>query len=207
MIFPSKLLKTYVPISLICFNSWFFLILCQFETATAAGPVNRFVQKVRRKTPEFKGVFQETVVVDAVLRANGAYAEKGREKALQEIQDLDRKWINTLGKSEVILPYLKGPCADYLRKVQSRHKFIVEIFVTDRLGAVVCETDKTSDFWQGDEKKWQSAFNDGNGKEYISEPAFDGSTQTYSLHLSLPIFDSRGATIGVAILGVDLDEL
>ena len=56
----------------------------------------------------------------------------------------------------------------------------------DAKGALVCSTVETSDYWQGDEAKWQRTYRDGL-ELFVDEPALDLSTGTYAVQLSVPV--------------------
>ena len=48
-------------------------------------------------------------------------------------------------------------------------------------------TDKTSDYWQGDEAKFKKSFNGGAGAVFVDDVSFDKSSQTYSVQVSVPV--------------------
>ena len=76
----------------------------------------------------------------------------------------------------------------------------------DAQGLNVAQSDVTSDYWQGDEAKWQETYNTGN--VHIGDVELDESTQTYQAQVSLPIFDPESnAVIGAATFGVNLELL
>jgi hypothetical protein len=80
-----------------------------------------------------------------------------------------------------------------------------EIFVTDKLGANVAMTAKTSDYWQGDELKFTESWKAGAGGVFVSDVGFDKSSQTYVVHVSVPVKD-RGVTIGVLVAGINVEK-
>lgn len=47
--------------------------------------------------------------------------------------------------------------------------YYAEIFVIDYQGAIVVMTNKTSDYWQGDELKFEKAFNQGQGQVFVGD--------------------------------------
>ena len=75
-----------------------------------------------------------------------------------------------------------------------------------RQGALVCATAKTTDYWQGDEAKWQRAFNEGKGAVFIDRPKFDDSSAQRLAQISVPVLD-KGVAIGAITVGVSLDKL
>ena len=60
-----------------------------------------------------------------------------------------------------------------------------EIFVMDAVGLNVAASDTTSDFWQGDEAKWQQTYSAGSGAVHISDVELDESTQSYQSQVEL----------------------
>ena len=77
----------------------------------------------------------------------------------------------------------------------------------DNQGANVCMTDKTSDYWQGDEAKFQKSYNNGAGGMDISDVKFDDSSQAYIVQVSVPVKDAGGKVIGAVTIGIDVDKM
>jgi hypothetical protein len=135
-------------------------------------------------------------------------------KSLDEIMRLDNKWRATYGIDEWIGGFLNNPCAEYLKRVkrgaasESGRSLYAEIFIMDRQGNIVSETDKTTDYWQADEDKFIKSFAYGKGDIFISETIFDESTNRYLIQVSVPVLDSdNDRAIGVITVGIDLDVL
>ena len=125
-------------------------------------------------------------------------AQNARKMTLAEIQKEDASWM--AGKNEALVTkMITGVCADHLRDLAKKAGY-GESFVMDNQGALVCATEKTSDYWQGDEPKWIRSFNGGNGTTFIDRPRFDNSAHTYLAQISVPIIDG-GKTIGVITAG------
>ena len=132
-------------------------------------------------------------------------AENAEGKTLEQIQQIDGQWKGTPGIADFMKPILNSDTAEYLRGLQDEYDFLAEIFVMDNLGANVAMTDKTSDYWQGDEAKFKNSFNDGAGATFIDEVEFDDSTQVYMVQVSIPVMDGSAA-VGAITFGVDLDR-
>jgi hypothetical protein len=167
------------------------------------------MSKVERVTKEeIVALAKDTIVVDAVKEAN-----KTATKSLDEIIKLDKRWRATDGVDAWIGGFLNNPCATYLKEVQNEHKkggrfLYSEIFVMDKQGNIVAESNKTSDYWQGDEAKFTKSFADGKGAIFIDKPSFDESTQTYLVQVSVPVLDPyTGGAIGAMTVGVNLEAL
>ena len=62
---------------------------------------------------------------------------------------------------------------------------ITEVFVMDAQGLNVAASGPTSDYWQGDEAKFQETYLKGAEAIHVSEVEFDESSQTYSVQVSV----------------------
>ena len=69
-----------------------------------------------------------------------------------------------------------------------------EVFVTNRYGANVAQTGKTSDYRQDDEQWWQRAKADGL---YVADVGYDESAGIHSVDICMRIDDENGNFIGV----------
>ena len=83
---------------------------------------------------------------------------------------------------------------------------IAEVFVTDRRGANIAMTNKTSDYWQGDEDKFTMAFSRGRRAYHLDPVSFDESIQAYAVQIALPIYDGDTA-IGIIVVTLNLERL
>src|SRR5215207_1985781 len=121
---------------------------------------------------------------------------------------LDQQWIVADSNSVLVRQVLNNSLAAELRKLQTRLPQYAELFVTDQYGAVIASTDRTSDYYQADEEWWQTAWNQGQGNAYISQPTFDESEGIYAIEIALPIpAHNRSKVIGVLRATIDLNEL
>jgi hypothetical protein len=113
-----------------------------------------------------------------------AVAAKNAEgESQQAIERRDREWSASPGLRKA---FTGSPCAERLREMTKADSLIVEVILMDEHGANVCISRDTSDYWQGDEAKWQKTFVEGHDP-YVDEPALDASTATYAIQLSVPV--------------------
>ncbi len=131
-------------------------------------------------------------------------AENAKSKTLEQVQATDQEWQKTAGVTPFMKAMMESACGQYLHKMQGSKPFLAEVFVMDNLGANVAMTDKTSDYWQGDEAKFQRSWAEGKGAVFIDEVEFDESTQTYLVQASFPVKDG-GIVIGAITVGIDVD--
>ncbi|MGV1099555.1 PDC sensor domain-containing protein [Thiovibrio sp. JS02] len=142
----------------------------------------------------------DPVVVEAVK------AENAKGKKLDQVKDFDKKWQAAAGVVDYMQALMNSPCGKRLKEIQKSAPYYAEIFVMDNLGGNVCMTDKTSDYWQGDEPKFTESYKGGTGAVHISDVKFDDSTQAYVVQVSVPVKDGA-ATIGAITFGIDVDKL
>lgn len=149
----------------------------------------------------------DAAIVDAVKAQNSANA--GLTQA--DIDNLDKQWraeVSAAAKP-TIDKVLGNSLSAYLKaKLEASKGLYTEIFVMDGKGLNVGQSNITSDYWQGDEPKWQETFGKGAGSVHISDVEEDESTQTYQSQLSLPIVDPASqAVIGAITIGINVEGL
>lgn len=140
----------------------------------------------------------EPIVVEAVK------AENAKGKTLDQIKEIDEKWKATPGITDYMQALMDSECGKYLRALQEKTPYYAEIFVMDNQGANVAMTNKTSDYWQGDEAKFIESYKDGAGGIHIGDVEFDDSAQAYLVQVSVPVKD-EDTVIGAITIGIDLD--
>ena len=140
-------------------------------------------------------------------------AQNTRTAALSQadVDKLDKQWRAETKASDkpLIDETLANPLSAYLKQVKKDGGGLyTEIFVMDSKGLNVGQSDVTSDYWQGDEAKWQKTFLAGAGTVHVGEVEFDESSQTYQSQVSMPIVDPDTSTvIGAVTIGVDVGAL
>ncbi len=140
-----------------------------------------------------------------VIRA--VEAQNNQHIPLAEIKKRDESWVNKTGSwNALIRKTTNNEVAKYLRRRVENNTAIDEVFVTDNQGANVAAYPPTSDYWQGDEGKWTSSFNNGEGVVFIGPLEQDESTNKTLVQISAPII-SDDETIGVLVLGVSVDYI
>jgi GAF domain-containing protein/HAMP domain-containing protein len=119
-----------------------------------------------------------------------------------ELAQLDQQWqaadAANNNDAPLVQKVITSDTAAELRKFREAYSDQVEIFITDRYGALLAATNRTSDYNQSDEVWWQAAYNDGNGAIYFGPPIYDESSQKYASIIAVPITASEtGRVIGV----------
>ena len=146
------------------------------------------------------GLGHITLLIEAVQ------AENAKGKTLEEIQALDEEWKAEKGVAEFMKPFMEGACAESLQTITAADEAIFEIFMMDNQGANVCQTDKTGDYWQGDEAKFKESFADGKGMVFVDEVEYDDGLKANICQVSVPVMDG-GQAIGAMTIGVLVDKV
>jgi len=146
-------------------------------------------------------------ITSAITAQNAAHAGMTQD----EIDSLDKTWRAEVGaaSSPLIDEVMARQASLLLQSLQDELGGVVtEVFVMDNLGLNAAQSAVTSDYWQGDEDKWQKTYKMGAGAIHFGDVEFDESTQAYQTQLSLSIVEpSTNEVIGAATFGVDVDAL
>ena len=157
-------------------------------------------------TSKLKEIAANPELVSAVKAQNAETA--GYDQA--KIDALDTQWraeVDATAKP-LIDATLGNAASAYLLSVQEASEgMFTEIFAMDAKGLNVGQSGVTSDYWQGDEGKWQNTFAVGADAVDIGEVEQDESTQTFQSQVSVTIVDDTGAPIGAITFGVNVEYL
>jgi hypothetical protein len=151
--------------------------------------------------------YDDAIILDSQWRVAKSGVEK-EEKAAGTLKDLaGDKSIDDHIKAgeELIKAARENDASKWLIKIQDGAQpagAITEVFVTDGWGWNVAQTGGTSDFYQGDEGKWQKTFA-SNDIEILDIVEEDGVRYA---QISLPIKDGD-KNIGAVTVGVDVDKV
>ncbi|HAV76913.1 MAG TPA: hypothetical protein DCX53_06115, partial [Anaerolineae bacterium] len=118
------------------------------------------------------------------------------DEILIRILALDQEWRTGPDQGALILKVLNNAIADDLREFQRRFPNHTDIFLTDRYGANIAATDQIPDYYHGGEDWWRTAYNQGRGRVYISQPEFNQTSQSFGILMAVPII-SNGNVVGV----------
>lgn len=179
-----------------------------FTLQSAAFGAEDYAASIRRDVvPQVRAWLSDPALISAVKDQNARHAGLGQA----DIDRLDGQWRSetSSGKRDLVDALLSNQLSGYLGGVKGEAGGLYsEIFVMDNKGLNVGQSDVTSDYWQGDEDKWQKTFLAGAGAVFIDEVEFDESTQTFQSQLSLPVVDpDSGMAIGAVTVGVNVEML
>lgn len=150
---------------------------------------------------------KDPAVIAAVKAQNTKHAGLTQDK----IDALDKQWrAETKAAAKPLINEVTGNALSaFLKKKEAEGKGLVtEIFVMDNKGLNVGQSDVTSDYWQGDEAKWQKTFLVGPAAVFVDKVDKDESTQKFQTQVSISIVDpAGGAVIGAVTVGLDVEML
>jgi len=162
-------------------------------------------EKAPRKVIDLANSTLANFGMDPVIVA-AVNAENSKQKTLNQIKEMDEKWKAHAGIADYMKSIMNSECGMHLRTIQNSAPYYAEIFVMDNQGANVAMTDKTSDYWQGDEAKFKKSFANGQGSVFVDEVEFDDSAQAYLVQVSVPVKDGD-RVIGAVTFGLDVDKV
>ena len=185
-------MKKFLSVAIVCVFLLFNSSLCFAEEASQA------VKDLATST--LAGYGSDPIIVAAVKQQNAA------GKTLEQIKSADTEWQKNAGLDDFMKSLMTSECGTHLVTILESAKYFAEIFVMDNQGANVAMTGKTSDYWQGDEGKFQKSFADGAGAVFVDQVEFDDSSQAYLVQISVPVMDN-GKAIGAITFGIDVEAV
>jgi GAF domain-containing protein/HAMP domain-containing protein len=152
---------------------------------------------LNKQVAMLKSLSIDQVFIQAAEDANAAYT--GSQAEIEAgILKLDDEWRASTDIYEpLVWDRLNRPISLELRGFRAMFPDHVEVFLTDRNGAIVATTNRTSDYYQADEGWWQSAYKAGAGATYIGSPEYDESSQTFAVNMAVPVRNDENEVVGV----------
>lgn len=174
----------------------------------AAEPASPDIQKL--VTPavikEMRTWIDSDIVRISIDTQNSRFAKLDRST----IDTLDQQWVKERESEDkpLIAATLSNPLSIYLSRMQGRSLGLyAEIFIMDQNGLNVGQSSITSDFWQGDEAKFQKTYDVAPDAVFIDEPEFDDEMKVWRGQVNFTVTDAEGKSIGAATVELNLTEL
>jgi len=152
-------------------------------------------------------VWLDVPVVRMTLKGRN---EENAELAPGAVLKADQQWRAETKSNDqpLITAVLSSPLSSYLLRVQAGSLGLYsEIFVMDAKGLNAGQSAITSDYWQGDEAKFQKTYDVGASAVFIDDAEYHAETNTWRAQVNLTLADSAGAPIGAATVELNLTEL
>lgn len=146
-------------------------------------------------------------IVDALKTGNAFH----QYLTAEDIDAMDARWRIELRSQErpLIRAVVDNSLSAFLREKQKEADGLVtEIIVMDAKGLSIAESEASSDYWQGDEPKWQKTYLTGTRDIFIDRAEKDELTQMLQVQASMTVFDPEtNQPIGAITVGINLDGL
>lgn len=166
----------------------------------------------------------KALITDEVVRGLRAFGEedvfqivlavcndKNKNVVDSDYAGLDAQWKAELGKEEqpAIARALTNPLSLRATQMQAESDgLFLEIFVMDAKGLNCGQSAATSDYWQGDEAKWQKTYLVGADAVFIDDPEMHEKLGVWAAQVNLSIKDKNsGGVLGAVTYEVNLTEL
>lgn len=128
------------------------------------------------------------------------------------IDRIEKDWVSASNTAtipiitEILSNDLSKELIEKVAFYEKKHnrKVFGEVFVTNKYGANIAQTGKTTDYKQNDEFWWRKTKEDG---VYFSNIIFDESADVYSIDIGLRITDDTGDFIGVIKIVLNMEEV
>jgi hypothetical protein len=178
-------------------------LITHAQTASTPPSVDLIDQKLIETVREWAS----TPVVRMSIAARNA---KQADFEQDRVDALDKQWRaeRKTDDQPLITAVLSNPLSTYLLRIQAGSLGLyTEVFVMDANGLNVGQSSITSDYWQGDEAKFQKTFPVGPNAVFIDEPEYDEDTATWRAQLNMTVADEGGKAVGAVTVDINLTEL
>ena len=142
---------------------------------------------------------QDAQLVGFVERSNA------NQQDIAKLRALDVRWQKKDNIEAFVKNLMASPASARLGKIIGAHPYVPEAFIMDAQGAIIGETNRTSTYWKGEQEKFTAAYAGGAGAIWYGTLAFDESTATNSVQISVPVVRG-GKAIGAITFTVNVDE-
>ncbi|WP_322988936.1 hypothetical protein [Hoeflea sp.] len=162
-------------------------------------------------TPSVVQDMRQWIETDIVRISVDAQNDRLQKLDQGEIDALDEQWRAERESDDkpLIAATLSNPLSVYLARLQGKSLGLyAEIFVMDQNGLNVGQSSITSDFWQGDEAKFQKTYDVSGDALFIDEPEWDDEARIWRGQVSFTLTEADSdASIGAVTMEVNLTEL
>ena len=145
------------------------------------------------------GIGQDAELVALVQKSNASPQEVAKLRAL------DVRWQKKDRIEYFVKTLMANPGSARLTKTIAAYTYVPEAFIMDAQGTIVGETNRTSTYWKGEQEKFTAASQGGAGAIWYGTLAFDESTKTNSVQISVPVV-TGGKAVGAICFTINVDE-
>lgn len=176
----------------------------------AAGTLSNIDRAIYNKIEEFQ-IYAGNSEVQKVAKESNEEFEK-LDDIQHFIEQKDKEWTSVPEKTVTDFMWELAnnePAEELKRRLKFYeekygYKVFGEVFITNKYGANVAQTGKTSDYNQADEEWWQIAKKDGL---YVADVRYDVSSDVYSTDIGVRIDDEAGNFAGVIKAALNVESV
>ncbi len=185
------------------------VVLSMFAISTHAAKADDAMRAVLKQhvVPKIAEWSRHPVVLIALKAQNKRHTGLSEDKIIE----MDKMW--RAERKEDVQPLIAqlfgSPLSTYLTRIQANSLGLYsEIFVMDNVGLNVGLSSVTSDYWQGDEGKWQKTYKVAPDAIFIDEPEFHKETGTQRVQINMTVSDpDTNKALGAITVEVNITEL
>jgi signal transduction histidine kinase/HAMP domain-containing protein len=181
----------------------------QNSAAFADQVLNSIDRKIQRRIEDIQALATNDMLRELTARSNARFENLPDPNGY--IKQVESDW--TSQGNEVMPVMVELSNNNTSKRLQALRGFyqnkygypvFSEIFVTNRFGANVAQSNKTTDYYQADEDWWQAAGRDGL---FVSDVKYDESSDTNSIEIAVRIDGENGDFLGVIKGILNIQEL
>lgn len=175
------------------------VLMCGCVTAPTGDTMSHYhVQMSSLELSQIRAISRHEEVARCLELAN----EQNRYTQA-EIAQHDIEWIESgPDGTELMQALLASDGSAFLAASADGNTKWIEVFLIDSKGCIAATNLRTSDYYQGDEAKWQKVTGESPMDYYVDDIGYDESTRRYLHHYSVPIHDQSGQLSGVLVVGL-----
>jgi len=173
--------------------------------------IDRIDRDLFYRIEEFRVYSRDLIFSEALIKSNEEFG--GLSDVREYIDKKEREW-RASGKQE-ITPFMEGLINNELAREMRRmfieyyeeeygYKVIAEVFVTNKYGVNIAQTQKTTDYRQDDEEWWQRTKTDGI---FVGDIEYDESADIYSTVIAIRIDNVEGDFEGEIKAVINIREI
>jgi signal transduction histidine kinase len=171
--------------------------------------LDKIDRHIYNRIEDFQAYCSDKLLQEGLVSSNQAFDKLGDLEAY--IAKQDQEWVAAPKDSftpfmlQLINNSISLKIKEQLEFYKRKYGYEVygEVFVTNKYGANVFQTSKTSDYRQNDEAWWQEAKENGLS---VGDVSYDESSGVYSTEIGIRIDDQKGNFIGVMKLILNIRE-
>ncbi len=179
------------------------------SVALAVETMDKIDRNIYYTIEEFQAYCNDLLLQETIAKSNREFEKL--ENLQKYIDDKNNEWISAqkAATTPLMQELLKNELSEELREKIGFHEekrgyeVFGEVFVTNKYGANVALTQKTTDYRQDDELWWEKAREDGL---YVSDVEYDESSGIYSTAIAIRSNDKEGNLNGVVKVVLNIEE-